>query len=249
MYATDGTAVARYNLSSGTWSRTVITGNIPNGTSITRLTVDPTNANAVAISVGGYTAGRKVYQTTNANSSNPTWNNISRNLPNVPINTILWASDAANPIYLGTDVGVFVTNDNRVNWLMYTNGLPSTRVYDLEINTAASPDRIFAATFGRGVFSAETYTGCTGANLSLTGTADGYKYTETSAGISSVQLIEGGSGTSVGYNAGTYVLLNPGFLAKSGTAFEAYIQGCTSATKPPKPLLNSTDSLQIETPK
>jgi hypothetical protein len=142
---------------------------------------------------------------------------------------------AANTIYLGSDIGVFVTNDNRVNWLMYTNGLPATRVYDLEINTAASPDLIFAATFGRGVFSAETYTGCSGA-VSLTGTVSGLKYTESSANINSIQLVQGGSGTSVAYNAGTFVQLNPGFEVKGQSKFEAYISGCTSAGNPPKPL-------------
>jgi hypothetical protein len=241
MYATDGTTIARYNFANGAWTRTVITGNLPVGTNITRLAVDPNNANAVVLSVGGYTDGRKVFFSTNANNANPTWNNISRNLPNVPINTVIMAADAANTIYLGSDIGVFVTNDNRVNWLMYTNGLPATRVYDLEINTAAAPDRIFAATFGRGVYSAEIYTGCSGA-VSLTGTVDGLKYTESSSGITSVQLIKGGSGTSVAYNSGTVIQLNPGFEAKSGSFFEAYIQGCTSAGNPPRPLQTAPDS-------
>jgi hypothetical protein len=30
-------------------------------------------------------------------------------------------NDAANSIYVGTDIGVFVTNDTRTNWIMYNS--------------------------------------------------------------------------------------------------------------------------------
>jgi hypothetical protein len=235
MYATDGAAVARYNLSNGTWTRTTITGNLPAMTAMTRVAVDPNDATRVLVSVGGYTSTRKVYETFNADAASPTWTNITRNLPNVPVNTVIMDDDLANTIYIGTDIGVFVTNDNRTNWQMFTNGLPTTRVYDLEINTAASPDLIFAATFGRGVFKAETYTGCV-ASATLSGTVEGLKYSETSSGITSTQLIQGGTGTSVAYNAGATITLTPGFQVLAGSTFQAYIQGCTSAANPPRPL-------------
>jgi hypothetical protein len=233
-YATDGAAVARYNL-SGSWSRTNVTGNLPSMTGITRVAVDPTDPAHVLVSIGGYTETRKVFETFNGTAASPTWTNITRNLPNVPVNTVVMDDDAANTIYIGTDIGVFVTNDNRVNWLMFTNGLPTTRVYDLEINTAASPDLIFAGTFGRGVFKAETYTGCT-ASTTLSGTVEGLKYTEVSSNITSTQLVTGGTGTSVAYNSGNEIILNPGFEVRTNSKFEAYIQGCTSAIREPRPL-------------
>lgn len=138
-YASDGAVVARYNLTNGNWGRTLITSNLPANTFITWIGVDPNDANHVLVSVGGYTDGRKIFETFNANSATPDWENISRNLPNVPINVVLIDSDGSNTIYLGTDIGVFVTNDNRVNWFMYTNGLPVTRVFDLEINRNINP--------------------------------------------------------------------------------------------------------------
>jgi hypothetical protein len=236
LYATDGAALARYNFSNNAWTRTVINGNLPANTNISRIAVDPNDANHVLLSVAGYTATRKIFETFNANNAAPNWVNITRNLPNVPINTIVIDNNAANTIYIGSDIGVFVTNDNRVNWIMYTNGLPATRVYDLQINNAISPARIYAATFGRGIYWSEKYTGCQGSAVTLTGTVDGFRYTETSANIISTQLVQGGEGTSVGYNSGTYITLNPGFRAVSGTRFEAYIQGCTTNNNPPKPL-------------
>ena len=236
LYATDGTSIKRFNLSGAVWSAgTTINGSLPALGSITELAVDPTDANHVVISVGGYTATQKVYETFNANLASPTWNSIVRNLPNVPINCIVMNNDAANSIYIGTDIGVFVTNDNRVNWIMYNNGLPTTRVYDLEINNAVATDRIYAATFGRGVFYADTYTGCN-STATLTGSINGLEYSEVSTSITSTQYIWGGEGTSIGYNSGGSILLNPGFEVKSGSKFEAYIQGCTGAGSPPRPL-------------
>jgi hypothetical protein len=248
LYATDGSVVRRFNLSAGVWSNTLITGTLPALSNITELTVDPTDANHVLLSVGGYTATQKVYETFNANVASPTWNAIHRNLPNVPVNCIVMDGDVANTIYIGTDIGVFVTNDNRVNWIMYNNGLPTTRVYDLEINTALATDRIYAGTFGRGVFYADTYTGCT-TTANLTGTVTGLQYSEVSNTISSNQIIVANAGTSIAYNAGSSITLSDGFRAPIGVQkFQAYIQGCTGAGTPPIPLrtTNATTTKVVE---
>ena len=244
LYATQGSTVRRFNLSGAVWTATTITGNLPALSNITELAVDPDNSNHVVLSIGGYNTLQKVYETLNANAGSPTWSSIVRNLPNVPVNCIVMNNDAANSIYLGTDIGVFVTNDNRFNWIMYNNGLPTTRVYDLEINNAGATDKIFAATFGRGVFKADTYTGCTISGV-LTGSITGLHYSEVFTDITSTQNIFGGIGTSVGYNAGSIISLNPGFHALTGTKFEAYLQGCTNAGQAPHVLRRLSNRIKV----
>jgi hypothetical protein len=49
-------------------------------------------------------------------------------------------------------------------------------------------------------------------------------------------VLDGGEGTSVAYSAGTTIQLNPGFSARSGIKFQAYLDGCTGAGGPPRPL-------------
>ncbi len=236
LYATEGSSVRRFNLSGGVWSAaTVITGNLPAMGNITELAVDPNNSSHVLICVGGYNATRKVYETFNANTASPTWNSLVGTLPNVPVNCITMDDDVNNTIYIGTDIGVFVRNDQLDNWVFYSNKLPTTRVYDIEINRALATHRVYAATFGRGVFYAEVYTGC-GASVVLSGAVTGLNYTEMSTSISSTQVISGGAGTSVAYNAGNIISLNPGFSARDGSKFQAYLQGCTGAGSPPRPL-------------
>lgn len=235
LYATEGQSVRRFNLSAGVWSAaSIITGTLP-ASNITELAVDPNNSAHVVVCYGGYTAANKVFETFNANAVTPTWTNITATLPNVPVNCITMDDDANNTIYIGTDIGVFVRNDVLDNWIMYSNNLPVTRVYDIEINRSLATHRVYAATFGRGVFYAEVYTGCI-ASTALSGNVTGLEYTEVSSTITSTQFISGGEGTSVGYNAGSTVTLNPGFEAKAGIKFEAYIQGCTGAGSPPHPL-------------
>lgn len=245
LYATDGSSIRRFNLSGAVWSAaTIITGAVPGG-NITELAVDPNNSSHVVVCIGGYTAAQKVYETFNANVANPTWTNITRNLPNVPINCIVMDDNVENSIYIGTDIGVFVTNDNRVNWIMYSQGLPVTRVFDIEINTALATNRVYAATFGRGVFYSEVYTGCS-SSATLTGSVSGLEYSETSGTITSTQFISGGAGTSIAYNSGGTITMNPGFEAKAGVKFEAYIQGCTTAGQPPRPLRTATPVIPVK---
>ncbi len=242
LYATDGATVRRYNLSGAVWSGTTINGNLPAISNFTELAIDPNNSSHVVITVGGYTATQKVYETFNANVASPTWTSIVRNLPNVPVNCVTIDADAGNTIYLGTDIGVFATNDSRGTWLMYTNGLPTTRVYDLEINSTTS--RIYAATFGRGVFYSSTFTFCQ-STFNYTGSFTGLAYTEANLNITSTQSIWGGAGTSVAYNAGNYVLLNPGFEVKAGSTFNAYIRGCSGTPNPLRilPVVNNQQPL------
>jgi hypothetical protein len=235
LYATEGQSVRRFNLSGAVWSAaTNITGTLPTN-NITELAVDPNSSANVVVCYGGYNATQKVYRSQNANGATPTWTNITANLPNVPINCITMDDDVNNTIYIGTDIGVFVYNDILQNWVMYSNKLPTTRVYDIEINRSLALHRVYAATFGRGVFYSEVYTGCA-TTLTLSGSVTGLNYSEASTAITSTQVINGGAGTSVAYNSGGTIQLNPGFSTRQLEKFEAYLQGCTGAGSPPRPL-------------
>ena len=82
--------------------------------------------------------------------SNAIWNNISYNLSinNVQqINTILWDQSG---LYIGTDRGVFIKKRHENSWSKYGNYLPNVAVKDLKVEN----DRIYAGTYGRGVWFA-----------------------------------------------------------------------------------------------
>ena len=55
-----------------------------------------------------------------------------------------------NPIYIGTNLGVYRLDDTLTEWEEYSTNFPSTAVSDLEINL--DDEVITASTYGRGVF-------------------------------------------------------------------------------------------------
>jgi hypothetical protein len=120
---------------------------------ITSIAIDPTNENHVYVSVSGYTAGSKVYESTNGGS---TWSNISGSLPNIPANALAYHSNGTDAIYVGTDAGVYYKDNSLTDWIPYMNGLPNVVIDELEIHT--STNTITAATFGRGTWRAPLYT-------------------------------------------------------------------------------------------
>jgi photosystem II stability/assembly factor-like uncharacterized protein len=80
-----------------------------------------------------------------------TWTSIVANLPFGPVNII--REDPKNPsiLYIGTDVGVYVSLDRGVQWQTLAHEMPSAFVHDLVVHPR--DDMMIAATHGRGVFA------------------------------------------------------------------------------------------------
>lgn len=79
-----------------------------------------------------------------------TWEDIAANIPLGPVNVI--REDPRNPniLYLGTDIGVYISKDMGESWEVLGN-LPSTYVHDIAIHPR---DNVMViATHGRGMFA------------------------------------------------------------------------------------------------
>ncbi|MBA4293477.1 glycosyl hydrolase [bacterium] len=66
-----------------------------------------------------------------------TWKSIAANLPFEPVNTIREDSKNPNILYVGTDMGVYVSLDRGTSWITYGMGVPHTPVHDLVIQEKA----------------------------------------------------------------------------------------------------------------
>jgi len=80
-----------------------------------------------------------------------TWTSIVGNIPLGPINVIKEDPKNRNVLYVGTDVGVYVSVDGGQRWSVLATELPSTFVADLVIHPR--DDIMVAATHGRGMFA------------------------------------------------------------------------------------------------
>ncbi|MEJ2103225.1 MAG: T9SS type A sorting domain-containing protein [Ignavibacteriaceae bacterium] len=118
---------------------------------VTRVTVDPNNAMTAYDTLSGYRYDEylpHVFRTTDAGT---TWQTISSNLPDAPINDIIVDPDSTLRLYIATDVGVFVSDSLGNNWNYLGENLPNSPVTDLVLH---NPTRtLIAASFGRSMYS------------------------------------------------------------------------------------------------
>ncbi|MEM9990359.1 MAG: GEVED domain-containing protein, partial [Bacteroidota bacterium] len=142
IYATRGSNLYVKNTGNNNWT----TKSMP--ATISDIEVSPTDMNTIYISVPGFSAGSKVYKSTD---SGTTWTNISGSLPNVSTDAIETYSDEPGGLFVGTDAGVYYTDDDLNDWYEYGQ-LPHTRIEDIEIQYSAQLIRV--GTHGRGVLEA-----------------------------------------------------------------------------------------------
>ena len=222
--SSSGATLYRSDDAAGSW--TTLSGPASN---MTYIAVDPSNSLDIFVTIGGYTDGVKVYESTDGGAN---WLNRTGTLPNVPVNCVAYEPGSADGIYIGTDIGIFYRDDNIGDWVPFRNGLPTVPVFDLEINSTAGVIR--AATFGRGLWSSSLYSSCPSAYyLSVANDPSnpnftGYQFYEASGSVTSSRTITGGYGTDVSYKSGGYISLTTGFHAIAGSKFQASLGPCNA---------------------
>ena len=84
------------------------------------------------------------------------WKSISNNLPK---NTLLWRfvqdHKKSNLMFLGTEFGVYFTNNSGEEWIKLKSGMPNISVRDLAIQKREND--LIAGTFGRGIYILDDY--------------------------------------------------------------------------------------------
>jgi photosystem II stability/assembly factor-like uncharacterized protein len=111
----------------------------------TRIAIDPTNEKVCYATFGGYSTGN-VWKTTDFGDH---WTNVGQTLPAAPINAVTVHPKNRNFVYLGTDLGVFASENGGANWSPSNEGPTNCAVDDLEWMGTT----LLAATHGRGVFA------------------------------------------------------------------------------------------------
>jgi len=148
IYAGNGNRLYLTKNGGTTW--TDVTVGLPVASNyLTAVAVHDTDPTIAYVTFSGYNAGQKVYKTLNSGAS---WSNISGSLPNLPANCIVHQKANNNPLYVGTDEGVYYINDTLSDWVPYKPGLPNVIIDDLEIHYGNNTIR--AATYGRGIWQA-----------------------------------------------------------------------------------------------
>jgi photosystem II stability/assembly factor-like uncharacterized protein len=127
-----------------TWRE--ITSGLPNR-HVKDIGVDPLDWQRAFLTVSGFGTGH-VFRTTDGGGS---WQDVSADLPDVPTNALLLDPVQPSTLFVGTDLGVFISGDGGESWTVMNDGLPNVAVFDLAHNPNTGV--LLAATHGRGMFS------------------------------------------------------------------------------------------------
>lgn len=145
-----GESAKLYRSFNGGSSWTNITSGTPDSLYITSIDVSQTDKNIVYVTYAGFSEGNKVYKSINGGS---TWTNISYNLPNIPINCVK-TIPGNGYVMIATDLGVYLLDNT--TWINKSVGLPNVITSDIEFNQASN--KIYIATFGRGIWATDLST-------------------------------------------------------------------------------------------
>ena len=151
---TNSGAIIRSDDATATTQSTKWSSTKPRDGFVSSIAFDPTNINIVYATYAGF-GGTHVWRSIDGGA---TWSVLDNDLPDIPVHSIVIDPTFHGRIYLGTDLGVFVSVDNGAHW-MVENGLVSVLTEYMVIAQGARGPAIYAFTHGRGVWRAELSAG------------------------------------------------------------------------------------------
>jgi hypothetical protein len=129
---------------------TELTGNLPQRKWISRIVPSAFEEGTVYVTQNGKRDDEFAAYVYKSTDYGKTFTSIAANLPCGPVNVIREDPTNAKILYVGTDMGVFVTKDGGARWDVLGGNLPNTFVHDIVIHPR---DKMIAiATHGRGIW-------------------------------------------------------------------------------------------------
>ncbi len=118
---------------------------------LTDIAIDDDNPDHIYVAASAWNQS-VVYSIDYDETGQYLWTPLNSNF-DFNVNTIVFDRESTNhTIYVGTDNGLFYTDDQLTDWVNVTGELPNTYIYDLEINY--NKESLTVGTFGRGVWEA-----------------------------------------------------------------------------------------------
>jgi hypothetical protein len=120
---------------------------------VTRVVASAFDEGTVYVAQNGYRNDEFTAYLWRSTDYGRTWESLAAGLPAEPINTVREDPRAKHLLYVGTDLGAFVSLDRGQSWTALTGGLPRVPVHDLLVHPREGD--LVVATHGRSVFVAE----------------------------------------------------------------------------------------------
>jgi photosystem II stability/assembly factor-like uncharacterized protein/PKD repeat protein len=114
------------------------------------IAINPLDQNDVIVCLGG-----QVNHVNRTLDGGTTFINLSAGLPDVSANSVIFDANPSNGFYVGTDVGVFYYVQSSGSYLSFNQGIPFVPITEMELDLLGN--KIYAATYGRGLWKADMF--------------------------------------------------------------------------------------------
>jgi len=169
---TIGTTANAASVLNTVWLQTFTPRGNGNGT-ISWIEYDPSNVNNVWATISTFngapnaqgTSAGHVFRSTDGGNTwaladgTQTAGNVNA-IPDIPAHSVVIDPNDGQRIYVGTDLGVFVSLDGGANWARETTGFSNTVVESMTAVNNNGVTTLFAFTHGRGAFKVTIPTSC-----------------------------------------------------------------------------------------
>lgn len=140
-------------------SATAWTPVTPRAGFVTSIAYDPFNADTVYATYAGF-GGAHVWMSTDGGATwTPRDGEGEARIPDIPTHSILPDPTRPDRLYLGTDLGVFVSLDRGKTWAVENSGFTNVVTEALVIGKGVNGPAVYAFTHGRGVWRTELMMG------------------------------------------------------------------------------------------
>ena len=131
---------------------TNITNGLPQGYWVRRVQASAHKEGRVYVCLNGHTEDDFNAWVYISDDFGKTWKQIGKNLPAYSVNVVREDPENEKIIYLGNDLGVFISLDRGENFFLASNGMPTVAVHDLVIQNRDK--EMVVGTHGRSLYKA-----------------------------------------------------------------------------------------------
>ena len=126
---------------------------------VSSIAITPSEPKTVFATYSSFDEGKNkghIWKSTNGGQS---WKNIDgsgrTSLPDIPVHTLVLDPNNLDHIYVGTDLGIYVSLDGGATWNVENSGFPNVIVQFLTIGEFSGTEKLFAFTHGRGAWEVD----------------------------------------------------------------------------------------------
>ncbi len=157
LFAGSGDGLIFYTTDAGkNWTRSGIIPGLPEYARTSSIVLSAHNKKAAYAAFENFKGGNYkpfLYKTSDGGK---TWTSINNNLPEKG-STYSFAEDHVDPnlLFVGTQYGVYFSNEGGKEWIQLRSGIPPTQITDIEIQRREND--LVVSTFGRGIYILDNY--------------------------------------------------------------------------------------------